>query len=246
MAASLLLACGLNEQKFPPFVLLREESGVDGSFFITSVLGQRLKVQSSATVLVCLQHTVQHYATAGLRLGFNINMARERGNLVLIEPLHDISINLFSSKYLTQRGSIPDTLFNEITESVRHALESKSNCTVIIDNVTALIDLGCDESQVLRFCTKLIDITNEQNVSMLLKLNTSDLYYAMERNLEDLSTTEIELVKLKSGDFKEVDGKIVCRLRCNNGFGRSEKSVLYKVNDRNVKIFQPGEVGVKL
>lgn len=248
MAASFLLACELNEQKLPSFILLREESGVDGSFIITSVLGQRLKVQSTATILVCLQHPVQHYASAGMRLGFNINTARERGNLILIEPLLDVSDNLFASKYLSETtGDILESLYDEIeTNILKFAEQNKQNCSIIIDNVATLIDLGCSENLVLRFCNKLIDVVNQENISIILKLNLCDLFELIDKNLEDLSDRDIQIVRLKSGNFKEVDGKIVYKKRTSNGYDKNEKSFLYKINDRNIKIFQPGEVGVKL
>lgn len=248
MAASLLLACDLNEQKLPSLVLLREESGVDGSFLITSLLGQRLKVQGAATVLVCLQHPAQHYASAGMRLGFNTNAARDRGSLVLVEPLRDISEKLFESKYAAEeKGAILEALYDEIAGQVQRLQDqNKHNCTVAIDNVAALVDLGCCENAVLRFCSKLVEFASQRSAAVVLKLNVCDLYELISRNLEDASERDIQIVRLKSGSFKEVDGKVICRKRATNGYDTIEKSFLYKINDRNIKIFQPGEVGVKL
>lgn len=248
MAASFLLACDLNEQKLPSLVLLREESGVDGSFIVTSVLGQRLKVQNTTTILLCMQHSAQHYSSAGMRLGFNINAARDRGNLILIEPLSDVKDNLFTSKYLNDgKGDILESLINEVDESLLNfSKQNKQNCTIIVDNIATFVDFGCSESLVLRLCNKLIELGHQRNASIVLKLNLCDLFELIDRNLEDLSTRDIQIVRLKSGNFKEVDGKIVYRKRDNNGFDKNEKSFLYKINDRNIKIFQPGEVGVKL
>lgn len=244
MATSLLLACDLNESKLPPFVLLQEDCGVDGSFLVSSILGQRLKVQNTGTVLVCLHHTVQHYVGAGMRLGFNLNTAREKGTLTVVDVLEDISSTLFTSEFLKKTALT--TLLADIERLVENLLTSKQSCVVIIDNVSALIDLnGCAEA-VLRFCNQLIAMTADNNrISVVAKFNTSNLYPKIINNLEDSAASHVHFVRLPSGNFKEVDGKIVYRKRAANGYECSEKNLLYKVNDRNVKIFLPGEIGVK-
>lgn len=244
MATSLLLACDLNESKLPPFVLLQEDCGVDGSFLVSSILGQRLKVQNTGTVLVCLHHTVQHYVGAGMRLGFNLNTAREKGTLAVVDVLEDVSSNLFTSEFLKKTALT--TLLADIERLVENLLTSKQSCVVIIDNVSALIDLnGCAEA-VLRFCNQLIAMTAVDNrISVVVKFNTSNLYPKIVNNLEDSAASHVHFVRLPSGNFKEVDGKIVYKKRTANGFDYSVKHLLYKVNDRNVKIFLPGEIGVK-
>lgn len=254
MATSLLLACDLNESKLPPFVLVQEDCGIDGSFLVSSILGQRLKVQNTGTVLVCLHHSVQHYVGAGTRLGFNLNMARDKGTLIVVDVLEDLSNDQsFTSKYLQQ--SSLTTLMTQIEESVEKLLSTKQSCTVVIDNVAALIDLNGNADAVQRFCNQLVawattTATNtttaaDNRISIVLKFNTSNLYPHIVNNLEDFAVSHVHFVRLPSGNFKEVDGKIVYRKRAPNGYDSIEKQLLYKVNDRNVKIFLPGEIGVK-
>lgn len=245
MATSLLLACDLNETKLPPFVLVQEDCGVDGSFLVSSILGQRLKVQNTGTVLVCLHHTVQHYAGAGMRLGFNLNTARDKGSLAVVDVLENVNRDLFASKYLEK--SALTVLLTDIECLVDTLLTSKQSCTVIIDNVAALLELNQSADSLMRFCHRLIALAaaDSQRLSIVIKFNTSNLYPHIVNNLEDLAASHVHLVRLPSGNFKEVDGKIVYRKRAPNGYENSEKHLLYKVNDRNVKIFLPGEIGVK-
>lgn len=245
MATSVLLACELNESKLLPFILVQEDSGVDGSFLVTSILGQRLKVQNSGTVLVCLHHNVHHYVGAGTRLGFNLNMAREKGTLTVMDVLENLSNDLMSSKYLG--NSSLATLLTEIETHANALLNSKQSCTIIMDNVSALLDMGHSDDAVLRFCQRLVAIADDNsNISIVLKFNTNELNPNIVNNVADLAAAHIHLVRLTSGNFKEVDGKILYRKRAPNGYDASnEKQLLYKVNDRNVKVFLPGEVGVK-
>ena len=248
MAASVLISCGLNEKNLQKFTFLREDVDVDGSFLISCILGQRIKYQETGTILICFHHAYQHYVSAGQRLGYNLNTSIDKGNLTTIEPLDDIAEKLFTSFFL---HSSKEELLNEFLQSIQSHIvdmfnvKNKKSVTVIIDDISVLINLGVSELQALRFCRKIQSLTEKQfsNLSIVLKVNTCELYERLCSNLEDLADVEIKLVKLKSGNFKEVDGKLVCVKKCLNGV---EKVMLYKVNERNVKIFAPGEVGIKV
>ncbi|XP_031623445.1 uncharacterized protein LOC116340863 [Contarinia nasturtii] len=243
MSTSVLLACELNEQKLPPFVLIQESSGADASFLVACLMGSCLKYQQNGVVLVCLHHVSQHYSSAAARLGFNISMAREKGRIIITEPLADIGEQFFASKYLSKpKIEVIDSLFENIKENAEHQLQSKQCVTILIDNVAALIDLGCPQNAVLQFCHKLINLSNDR-ISIVLKINTSNLYTNFVASLDDYATSNYLVRKMISGDFQEVDGKIIYQKRLD--FGHTTKTILYKVGDKNVKIFQPGEVGVR-
>lgn len=246
MSTSVLQACDLNDQKLPKFVLLQEHHGADGSFLITSILGQCLKHQQNGVILICLHHISQHYSNAGIRLGFNMSMAIEKGRLNLIDPLFDIGSNPLSSKYLTEtKSNVLESLLNEIKEFAETQLQSKERITIIIDNIAALINLGFSKNLILRFSHRLIEFNDENDrISLIVKVNLANLNEEIVASLEDYATSNILISKLKSGDFSEVDGRIIYKKRGDN-FKYSSKTILYKITDRNVKVFQPGEIGIK-
>lgn len=243
MSTSVLLACELNEQKLPPFVLIQENNGADASFLVASLIGSCLKYQQNGVVLVCLHHISQHYISAAARLGFNISMARDKGRITINEPLADVGQQFFDSKFLSEpKTQVLDSLLENIKENAEQQLQSKQCVTILIDNVAALIDLGCPQNAVLQFCHKLINFSNDR-ISIVLKVNTSNLYTKFIASLDDYAQSNYLVTKMKSGDFHEVDGKIIYQKRFE--FGHTAKTILYKVGDKNVKIFQPGEVGVR-
>lgn len=246
MSTSVLQACDLNEQTLPKFVFIQEQYGADGSFMITSILGQCLKFQQNAVILICSHHTSQHYSNAGIRLGFSMNMAKEKGRLHLIEPLQDIGLNPLSSKYLFEpKGEVLQSLLDEIKENTAKQLKSKENVTIIIDNIAAFLNLGFSTELVVRFSHQLVSFSEENDrVSLTLKVNISHLNEEIVSSLEDYANSNILISKLKSGEFQEVDGQIIYKKRTDN-FKYILKPILFKINDRNVKVFQPGEVGIK-
>lgn len=268
MAASVLLACSLNESQLPPFTFIREETDMDASFLVTCILGQRSKVQSTATVLLCLHHTFQHYAGAAARLGFNLQAAREKGALHVIEPLADAL-----SQHEQLLNTAPEDLLANLWTAVRNAVTSvlqdntlrRTSCTIVLDDVTTLIDLGVPESAVLPFCRHLVQWANSTatttrttigvhadkavgRISVVLKVNACNLYEHLVTNLASLADSEVQCNRLRSGNFCEVDGRLEC-VRYAQPDRRHQavrKTVLYKVNERNVKIFAPGEVGIRI
>lgn len=248
MAASLLLSCGLNEPQLPQFTFLREDAGVDGSFLITCIVGTRLRLQNTTTILVCTHNTKEHYVTAGMRLGFNVTTAIDKGALVVIEPLANVAANLFTSPYLR---NAPDQMLHQLCAEIESHIKvafdqhGKSTVTVVVDDLSALYNFGATESMLLRFVAHLLQMNDKLSVCM--KLNTSNLFESLVNNLETMAEAEIQIVRLASGNFKEVDGKLVSIRRDPYNTTLSlAKSMLYKVNERNIKIFAPGEVGIKI
>ncbi|XP_055379533.1 elongator complex protein 6 [Condylostylus longicornis] len=259
MAASLLLACGLNEQKLPSAIHLSEESDIDGSFLISSILGQRLRIQNSGVILICLQQNYQHYMNAGIRLGYNLNMFNGK-NLYVHEPILDIIKSNFCENSTAPSSEINDSIFSDeifkfIEKIIKEKFIEKTSITIILDNLSILMNMGESYRSILKFYENLKEfienIMNEstKSITLLTKLNNCDLFNVLDNNLIRMSDLHIRVVKLKSGAFKEVDGKLIitkdeiiefCQINKN------EKNILYKVNDKNIKIFNPGEVGIKI
>lgn len=258
MAASVLMACSLNEINLPKMVFLEEGNGADGSFLINCILHQRVKMQDTGIVLTCLHQTFDHYQAAGLRLGYNLTMFKERKTLKTIEPLVDLYENFFASKYATES---PEELINHFIESlktdIKELLNVKSKVLVIIDDLTFFVNLGVSENAIVRLCQTLQRLTEElPSLTIIFKTNTSDSYTYLCNNIDDIVEMKIKIEKLKSGNFKEVDGKITVIRRDTeqpqlllfntNGSNKPNKTVLYKVVDKAIKIFALGELGVKI
>ncbi|XP_073818630.1 elongator complex protein 6 [Musca autumnalis] len=252
MAASVLFACGLNEQKLPSFIHISEESNVDGSFLISSILGQRLRISNAGTLLVCLQHNYQHYFNAGMRLGYNCNIFLGK-TLGIIDPSNDMAKDFLSCKWLSREHKLSDLLLNDIREQLTTGttFTARIHNTVIIDNLSILYNLGASKEDIQQLCHGLVALTREfPNLSIITKMSNSDLYTLDDNNVSKLGSVHIQVIKLKSGVFREVDGKLLIKRSQDeedNCFesNYTTKEVLYKVNDRNVKIFNPGEIGLK-
>lgn len=249
MAASLLLACGLQEQRLPKHIHISEESNIDGSFVISSILGQRVRVANNKTLLVCLQNNFKHYSNAGQRLGYNLPMHTGK-SLTVIDIVTDIGTEPLSSVWLNAARPT-ETLYTAISDELAK-LQGSATVTVIIDNLEGLLNLGASAQDLYAFCVKLRKFSEESSLesfTLATKLNNCNVFEVTDGNLEALCDLHLRLIKLKSGSFREVDGRIAITRPSmeEDTYDHSIhcKNVLYKVNEKNIKIFSPGEVGLK-
>uniref|UniRef100_T1GMB6 Elongator complex protein 6 n=1 Tax=Megaselia scalaris TaxID=36166 RepID=T1GMB6_MEGSC len=184
MAASLLIACGLQEQKLPKHIHISEESSIDGSFLISSILGQRVRVPNSKTLLVCLHQNFKHYLNAGLRLGYNLQMHNGK-SLTVIDVVNDIGTQPISCKWLADNPT--ETLYKAICDELA---KLQGSVTVIIDNLEGLMNLGASAQDLYTLCVKLQKFLKESSFeshTLATKLNNCNLFEMTDTNLEHLS-----------------------------------------------------------
>lgn len=241
--ALLVSACGFTEPR--KFIIVNENADVDGSFLMSSVIGQRLRQSSSGLVLVCCCQSLKFYEACGRKLGYNLTMSLSKKNLLVVELLREV---LSSSKNVNE---ILDHLFKEICEKVETLRSSGTkNISIIVDDLTFFTNLACTEKHLILFSTKLHDfVVTHEDVSLIMKLSLADLHQHLINNLQDLSDVSITVEKLKSGDFWDVDGKLIIKkMRNENGIliVESERNLLFHVGDHNVKLIAPGEFGLKI
>lgn len=244
MARSVMLACNLNEPT--DFTFIRQESDVDGSFLIGCFLGQTCVRPSSSAILVCLHHKYEHYLHAGKRLNFNFNDVKSKGNLIVIDVIEDMANELcnLNSNKIQPETLIGDILTN-IESKVEQLLTNTLSVTVILDDVHAFSYFKANDNLIMGLCRRLkkLSETLTPKLSVVVKLNNSNLYEFLANNISSLAGSEIQVNRLTSGFSKEVDGRLVVKRK--SGFD-SEKTVLYKVNERNIVIMQPGEPGLNV
>lgn len=242
--ALLVSACGFTEPR--KFITVNENADVDGSFLISSLIGQRLRQSNSGLVLVCCCQSLKYYEACGRKLGFNLTMSVSKKNLLVIEQLRDVTA--LSSKDVK---TTLDYLSEEIHEKVKSLRSSgMKSISIIVDDLTFFSNLACTEKNLISFGMSLHDLAkSHDDVSLIIKIGLADLHQHLINNLQDLSDVSITVEKLKSGDFWDVDGKLIIRkMKNENGILtiENERNLLYHVGDHNVKLISLGEFGLKI
>lgn len=239
--ALLVSACGFTEPR--KIMVIKENRDIDGSFLISSLIGQRLRVQNSGIVLVCCHQTMKYYDACGKKLGYNLATSVSKKTVQVIEPLRDF--------VFMKCDALMERLFNEIYDkTITLKDEGKKNVTVIIDDFSFFLNLGCSEKDLVKVAVKLNDLTVQTDgVCLMLKLGLCDLNTTLSNNIEDFADVSLSVERLKSGDFWDVDGKLIIK-KIKHGSEsstvESERNLLYFIGDHNVKLTAPGEFGLKV
>jgi hypothetical protein len=241
--ALLVSACGFTEPR--KFIVINESCDTDGSFLISSLIGQRLRQQSSGIILLCCHQPLKYYEACGRKLGYNLSMSVSKKSLIAIEPLRD-AIEAASLKPIES-----DKLFDDIHEQIKGFRSAGvRHISVIIDDLAFFVNFGCSEAQLIKFGIKMNELTRQNDdLSVILKIGLSDLHQHLASNILDLSDCSIMVERMKSGDFWDVDGKLIIKkIKCDDNFysSESERTLLYHIGDHNVKLFAPGEHGLKI
>jgi hypothetical protein len=240
--ALLVSACGFTEPR--KFITINEACDADGSFLISSLIGQRLRQQSSGILLVCCHQSLKYYEACGKKLGYNLSMSIGKKSFIAIEPLRDVIEDA------SLRPIEIDGLFEEIHEQIKSFKSAgMKHVSVIIDDMAFFTNVGCTEAQLIKMGMRLNELTRQhEELSVILKIGLADLHQHLASNTHDLSDCSITVEKMKSGDFWDVDGKLIIKkIKCDNGFysTESERTLLYHIGDHNVKLIAPGEHGLK-
>lgn len=239
--ALLVSACGFTEPR--KFIIIKENHDIEGSFLISSLIGQRLRQQNAGIVLVCCHQTFKYYDTCGKKLGYNLSMSVGKNVLQIIEPLREMA---------TLDGvELMDRVYNEISEKLTILeKEGKNSITVVIDDLSLFTNFGCSESDLIKIGIRLHQLTKQKDgLSIVLKIGLSDIHQHLSNNIEDFADVALTIERLKSGDFWDVDGKLTIKktnLQGDVPKVENERSLLYFIADHNVKLTAPGEFGLKM
>lgn len=239
--ALLVSACGFNEQR--KFTIINENSDTDGTFLISSLIGQRLKQQGSVVLLLCFHQSYKYYEACGKKLGYNLSMSVMKKSLILIESLRDLTTNTKLSDHTL------DILYENIMKKLNDIKENGAkNITLIFDDFMFLTNLGSSESDILKMIMRLYEYKQNNELSIIFKFGLADLHKRLTNILDELADVSISVEKLSSGNFWDVDGRLsIKKTKCENGFYsiESEKTFLYHIGDHNIKLLAPGEFGLK-
>lgn len=225
---------------------MQERSGVDGAFLLVQLIACHLREDPENQVLLfASHHTAAHYIGAAQKLTFNARSYIETGKFQLV----DVNAELY--------GKCPELEHTRLVTLLRNRVfdvPETSNTVVIVDDLSfyTIMDPGAEDS-VIDFVEELISESQPGISHVVLKVNASECYERLCATLDDLATISILLEPLPSGNFREVDGRMTVHERKRTKEDRSSglvlrklrSNLLYKVGDRQVQTFVPGEFGIK-
>ncbi|XP_033213427.1 elongator complex protein 6 [Belonocnema kinseyi] len=254
--------------------LIEEQHGSDANFLINSFISSSLE-KSQGICLVLFHNTFGHYHNIGMKLGYNLNVLRERGQVSVVEPMKLIASNIhdlghdsvdaanvdFNEKCPEEDLGVPNImkldptlvrkLFLPLRNQIYELLKHQESVTVIIDDLSHLFDLRMSLRDVwffVRYLRSLMEFEQSLSISILTHTYKADPDSCQPDliavGLKHISQLIIVVEPLSTGHAKDVSGKMSIRWKIDSvrtKYNWPEKaSYLFKLLDRQVKVFAPG------
>ncbi|XP_015111827.1 elongator complex protein 6 [Diachasma alloeum] len=257
-------------------VMIEEQHGSDANFLINTVLSHALE-KGQGICLVLFHNTFGHYHNVGMKLGYNLNVLRERGEVTVVEPMKTIMQNIEELGHDAVDASKPELSenFRRIMEDnvipdamkldehlVRHlfvALKAKyfeaakvrESVTVIIDDLSHLFDMNLSLTDVwtyVKYLRSLMQFEPKMSVCIMThtyRTNTDscqpDIIVIGLRRMAHLN---IMVEPLSTGHANDISGKLTVVWRMDSIRKKhhwpERMTYLYKLMDRQIKVFTPG------
>lgn len=253
--------------------LIEEQHGSDANFLVNTFISSSLQ-KSQGICLILFHNNFGHYHNIGMKLGYNLNVLRERGQVSVLEPMKLIRRNIhdlghdsvdaanvefdetdsddISGLSVMERGpTIVRKLIEPLKRKISDLLKNQDSVMVIIDDLSHLFDLQMNIRDVwffVRYIRSFVEF--EQSLSMCILTHTykadpdscqPDLIAV---GLKHIAQLIIVVEPLSTGLAKDVSGKMNVRWKMDSirtKYNWPEKlSYLFKLLDRQVKVFPPG------
>ncbi|KAK0078317.1 hypothetical protein PV325_002684 [Microctonus aethiopoides] len=259
-------------------IVISERHGTDANFLINTVLSKSLE-KGYGVELVLFHNTFGHYHNIGMKLGYNLNVLRERGDVVVVEPMKSIVCNIeelghdsvdASSPELTENmrqlndmKTMPNPLkldeklvqhfFTPVRDQFWELKKVRENVTIIVDDITHLLDLNLSLKEVWLYSKYLISLMKiDKKIAMCILGHTyqSDINDCLPNGivagLQRGSQLYVAVEPLRTGHSDDISGVMVIEWRVSGLrklFNWPERSTyLYKLLDRQIKLFTPGGI----
>lgn len=155
------------------FIIIEERHGCDANFLINTVLSRSLE-ERRGIILVLFHNTFGHYHNIGMKLGYNLNVLQERGEITIVEPMKYIVLDIDKLSHDSVDAKSPELTENisrvineqkipnpmEIDENlVQHLFiplrdqyskmkKIRPEITVIIDDISHLLDVNLNIKEI--------------------------------------------------------------------------------------------------
>uniref|UniRef100_A0A6V7KPE0 Elongator complex protein 6 n=1 Tax=Bracon brevicornis TaxID=1563983 RepID=A0A6V7KPE0_9HYME len=254
-------------------VVLEEQHGSDGNFLVNTMISHALE-RGNGICLVLFHNTFGHYHNIGMKLGYNLNVLRERGEVTVVEPMKMIADEIghdevdASSEEISEdlrkkinENIIPDAmkldedlvlhLFEALKKKYYEAAQVREKVTVIVDDLSHLFDMNLSLADVwtyVRFLRSLMQYEPKMSICIMThtyRTNTDtcqpDIIVVGLRRMAHLS---VIVEPLATGHANDISGKMAVVWRIDalrkKHHWPEKMDYLYKLLDRQIKVFPPG------
>jgi len=211
---------------------------IDGNFLIHHFISHFTKSNGSISILGMAQ-TQTHYSSATHKLGVNLQQLLKDGRLKFIDGLQYVC-DAFTDK-TNERSPLKD-LTVMVDEAITSTSTHQNGHLFVIDDLTALLNIGCSTQNVFDFIHHCKVMSEKHNISFLLLSHADmedDEYAMLSSRLQQYASLHVNAQALRTGYSKDLSGEMQV-YNFKNPYATSKKVLHFKLMDRDMRTFAPG------
>ncbi|XP_058803757.1 elongator complex protein 6 [Phymastichus coffea] len=240
-------AIGIEKVDMSGKLIFVEEHHKADANFIYHTLTSHCMEKNNIICFVLFHNTFGHFHNVGMKLDYNLKKVQDK-NVKVIEPLRLVTRNMeMSTSNLVKElaGIIQIKCISTEKESVDQKVY------VIIDDLSHLFDIGLSMEDVWLFTRYLRSFVKQE--PFFTVCIGSHIYKSLGHQclpnlaavvLKHFADLIISVQPLETGFSKSASGKVIVYWKASNERHKfkwpKETMYLYKLLDRQVKLFEPG------
>lgn len=234
-----------NEGLKGKLILVKENSGCDGSFFHSCFISKQIK-DKGAICLVTVHNDFNHYYSVGMKMGYNLKTLKDTGSVINIDFLDIVSNHID----LNESVDFVSILFSKIENAIRTLRSKHSSVCLIVDDLTHLSNLKFTITDINLFILKCSNyVINDEQFCVVFGTHvtsSNDDSFIVSQLVSHMADIVCDVSNLKTGRSVDVSGsfKILKPWLDNDSTSLSThtklNNYLFKLFDRGVKVFAPG------
>lgn len=236
-------------------IVIEERHNSNANFVLNSVVLNALN-NNNGICFILFHNTFNHYHNVGMKFGYNLKVLRTEGKVHIVEPMKIIASNLQSrNNEETNLASdvtsdLSDILFRSIKDEYCE-MKKSGNVTIVIDDLSHLYNLGFTLKDSMCYLKLLRSLIECDNASLCIAIHTYDSRLqncsanVAVNILKYMAHLFVMIDSLETGYSNDITGKItinwrIDHIRTEHNWPEVSK-YMYKVSDRQVKIYAPGQ-----
>ena len=207
------------------------------------------------TMIFCLfiNQTYTNYSFIQMKCGNNLKNLKERNVFRCLDVLSDLDQFMSKSEDFKDKSDMDnqfnfkkfETIFlNQLNDYFNDSEDkSKESLKVlIIDDITTLLSLNVELSQLINFLNHLKHYCSINKITLIIQSFLDsiklDQLVKLDAFLNSISDLVLLVSKLETGYSNKVDGN----LRIKNFITNTQQSYLFKSTERITKLYSPGTI----
>ncbi|CAL7933047.1 unnamed protein product [Xylocopa violacea] len=230
-------------------IVIEERHNSNANFLLSAIVSNALK-KNYEICFVLFHNTFNHYHNMGMKFGYNLSLQKEKGKVVVIEPMKIIASDI-ERIHKQPTNDILKDVFVIIKNECQKIMQDNKPVIIIIDDVSHFSNLKCDLREsvyYLRYLRSLVERYNMSHICIVTHTYKDDLKDCtsniIAHGLQQMAHLFVKTEPLESGYSSDASGNITVNWRTSAVTTKYKwpeaARYIYKLANRQVQIYAPG------